>query len=202
MNCDSGHYMFQFHILIKLMFWAVTLNSLPKWQNKKKVAIFEAVDFDKFYFHHGALVKLRLLGEYQHRRWRNNDQGGLNSIFNFVYIYLWIFIFTLFTKCNRKTHQLWHENPMFRWSMTLATICYNFISWSSLCSELWSWKVCPSDKTRKKWRFLKWLISIKFYFHHGALFKLRLLGEYQQRRRWNIDQGGLNSSINVFAFYL
>jgi hypothetical protein len=91
---------------------------------------------------------------------------------------------------------------MFRWSVTQATICYNFISWSSLCSELWSWIVCPSEKTRKKWQFLKRLILIKFYFHLDAHVKIRLLGEYQHHRWRNNGQGGLNSIFNFLTLYL
>jgi hypothetical protein len=116
----------------------------------KKWRIMKWLNSVTFYFHHDAHVEISLCGEYQLRRWRKNGQGGLNTIFNVLAFYCRNFSFAYLANFNWKTLHLWHENPHFRMRVSQATIYYNFISWSSLCSELWSSIVCPSEKTSQK----------------------------------------------------
>jgi hypothetical protein len=115
-----------------------------KWRNLKWLISV------KLYFHHDAHVEIRLWGEYRLRRWRKNGQGGQNTIFNILAFYRRNFIFAYLAKFNNKTVHLWYENPHFRMRVSRATIYYNFKSWSSLCSELWSSIVWPSEKTGQK----------------------------------------------------
>jgi len=63
-------------------------------------------------------------------------------------------------------------HPIFRWSVVHASIYSNFISGSILFSELWSDSLCPSEKTSKKWRFLKRLILLKNNVHHEITLRL------------------------------
>jgi len=113
-----------------------------KWRFKKLLILLI------FYFHLEAHVKNGLWGKYQHRLWRNSNQGGLNLILSFLAFNI---LFFLSTPTLKGKLGIFVMTTTFLDEVGLrpSWVC-NFMSWSILSSELWCETVCQNVTTSKK----------------------------------------------------
>jgi len=112
-----------------------------KWRFKKLLILLI------FYFHLEAHVKNGLWGEYQHRLWRNSDQGGLNSILSFLAFNIFSPFYADF---KRKSRYFCHDNSNFRWSGNQAIMSLQFHVLINLIFRVVVWKSSSKWDNKQK----------------------------------------------------
>jgi len=117
------------YIYLNFMSWSTLFFELWGWlvctsqKSCKKVTIIEVVDFVKISLSsQNKQVKIRLWGEYQPCRWRNNGQGGLNSHFQFLIILPSNFYIFLLHQIIEENSTFMYRTHHYRWSDVPASI--------------------------------------------------------------------------------